>query len=103
MKTVKFEKLYPKLQGRWFTTIRKTTDLTEGMIVTCQTPMTRFKSRVTFTHETTLDRVPTSTLTYDTDTTTRLEALKELQQYYPYLTTQSSIILIGLERLEGYQ
>lgn len=100
MKTVKFGKLYPKLEGRWFNTIRKTTDLEEGMEVQVITPMTRFKCLVTFTLETTLDRIPTSTLTYDTDTLTRLEALKELQLYYPYLTMQSSVVLIGFERLD---
>lgn len=99
MKTIKFGKLYPKLQGRWFNTIRKTTELEEGMEVQVISPMERFKSRVTFIKETTLDRIPTSTLTYDTDTLTREEALRELQLYYPYLSMQSSVVLVGFERL----
>lgn len=100
---IKFNKMYPKLQNRWFNTIRRATELEVGQIVDVQSPMERFKSRVTFIKETTLDQIPTSTLTYDTDTLTRLEALEELRNYYPKLTMQSSIVLIGLERLEGYQ
>lgn len=101
MKTIKFGKLYPKLQGRWFNTIRKTTDLTEGEIVTVSSPMERFKCRVVFVCEWFLYEIPTSTLTWDTDTLTREEALEELQQYYPKLTWQSRVVMIGFKRLEA--
>lgn len=103
MKAVRFSRLYPKLESRFFNTIRRSTDLEEDEVVGIITPMTRFQARVVFITEWFLYEIPTSTLTWDTDTLTREEALAELQRYYPRLTMQSSIILIGFERLEGYQ
>lgn len=97
---VRFNKLYPKLEGRFFNTIRRTTNLEEDDVVMVQTPMTRFRAVVTFVKETPLHRIPTSTLTYDTDSMSREEALGELQLYYPRLSMQSTVYLIGFMRIE---
>lgn len=95
---VKFGKFYPKLQDRFFNTIRKTTSLEKGMTVTVQVPMEQFTAKVSFVKECILNDIPTSTLTYDTDTLCREDALNELQFYYPYLTWNSSVCLIGFRR-----
>lgn len=97
---VRFNKLYPKLDGRFFNTIRRTTNLEEDDVVMVQTPMTRFRAVVTFVKETPLHQIPTSTITWDTDTTTRPDALEELRKYYPKLNWQSTVYLVGFKRAD---
>lgn len=98
--TLKFNRLYTKLEGRWFNTIQQGDQgLQVGDTVTIQTPRSSFQVCVRFVKETLLKDIPTSTLTYDTDTTTDEEALKHLQIFYPGLNWYSTVYLIGFERV----
>lgn len=96
---VEFGKEYPKLFNPFFNTIRKSDKgLSPGQRVVIKTPLRTFKARVAFVEERVLKDLPTSILTYDTDTLCRMDALDHLNQYYPYLTWESVVYLIGFER-----
>lgn len=95
---IKFRKNYPKLQDDNFTTIRENSTLKRGDEVLIKTPLQQFRAEITSIHDVKLFDIPTYTLLEDTGTAHSTEALHELRQYYPNLTWNSYVYLIGIEK-----
>lgn len=98
---VEFRRMYRKLQLPFFNTIRRgSKGLSEGEMVVVRSPLESFRAVVTFVKEVALSEIPSSTLCWDTDTFCREDALEHLQLYYPYLTMNSTVYLIGFRKVQ---
>lgn len=95
LKTIKFSKDFSKLDDRYFSTIRKPgKKLRTGNWHPIQTPTRTFKALLIADYTEKLKHVPTRTLTVDTDTETREEALEVLKGFYPDLSWDSTVRLL---------
>jgi len=102
MKLIKFAKDFSKLNDSYFTTIRKQTiNLSTGREYLLQTPTQEFSAILIRQHTYKISEISTQTLTQDTDTASREEALEVLREFYPDLDETSQVKLLHFIKGRG--
>ena len=98
MNTIMFSKDWKKLDSEVFTTIRSSNNkkfqmAEEGERWLAHTPTRKFPAILLYNISSQIFELPTTLLTYDTDTKTRTEALQEINSFYKYPLTQVQLLL----------
>lgn len=102
MKPIKFARDFSKLTDPYFTTIRKQSiNLSTGRQYLLQTPTAEFPAILIRQHTYKISEISTKTLTHDTDTDSREEALEVLREFYPDLDENSQVKLLYFTKGRG--